>query len=219
MVLNDKPSSHCMTLHDNNNIVIKQADKGGAVVAWRKDLDQAEAERQLSDCSSYKLLNKELSNDHQTLIKSAVNNFIKKGDLPPNATNFINSHPRMSQFYMLPKIHKQNIPGRPIILAHSCPTAFTSQYLDDLLRPLVEALPTYVNDSSHALHIFDRFKFRHENALIFSLDVSSLYTLILHDAGLQAVEHFLEQCCVNTAPTATILCLAELVDTRPLHLQ
>ena len=37
------------SLRDNNNIVIKQADKGGAVVVWRKDLYQAEAERQLSD--------------------------------------------------------------------------------------------------------------------------------------------------------------------------
>ena len=201
------------SLRDNNNIVIKQADKGGAVVVWRKDLYQAEAERQLLDRSSYKLLNKDPSSDHQTLIKTTVNNFIKNKDLPPNATNLINSNPRTSQFYMLPKIHKQNIPGRPIISAHSCPTAFISQYLDDLLRPMVEALPTYVKDSSHALNIFDGFRFRQENALIFSMDVSSLYTSISHDAGLTALEHFLEQRSVKSPPTATIVRLTELVLT------
>ena len=139
--LNDKPSNHYVT---TTTLSSSKADKGGAVVVWRKDLYQAEAERQLSDRSSYKLLNKDPSSNHQTLIKTTVNNFIKNNDLPPNATNLINSNSRTSQFYMLPKIHKQNIPGRPIISAHSCPTAFISQYLDDLLRPMVEALPTYV---------------------------------------------------------------------------
>jgi hypothetical protein len=35
-------------------IVIKPADKGGAVVVWRRDLYLAEAERQLSNPSFYR---------------------------------------------------------------------------------------------------------------------------------------------------------------------
>ena len=35
------------------DIVIKAADKGGAVVVWRADLYQKEALRQLSDTSFY----------------------------------------------------------------------------------------------------------------------------------------------------------------------
>ena len=35
------------------DIIIKLADKGGAVVIWRKDLYVSEAERQLSDATAY----------------------------------------------------------------------------------------------------------------------------------------------------------------------
>ena len=37
------------SLKKNNNIVIKKADKGGAVVVWRKDLYIAEGTRKLSN--------------------------------------------------------------------------------------------------------------------------------------------------------------------------
>lgn len=201
------------SLRDNDNIVIKQADKGGAVVVWRKDLYRAEAERQLSDTSSYQLLEKDQSSNHQTIIKSTVTGFIKKKELPNNAVNLINTAPRTAEFYMLPKIHKPNIPGRPIISAHSCPTALISQYLDDVMRPMVESLPTYVKDSSHALRIFDTFKFNGDTNFVFTMDVSSLYTSIPHDAGLKALRHFLDQREHKYPATATLLRLAELVLT------
>ena len=38
-------------LSKRNDIVVKSADKGGAVVVWRSDLYQKEALRQLSDTS------------------------------------------------------------------------------------------------------------------------------------------------------------------------
>eukprot|EP00061_Rhincodon_typus_P000479 g11839.t1 len=41
------------SIRSNSNFVIKPADKGGAVVVWHTDLYLVEAERQLSDTSSY----------------------------------------------------------------------------------------------------------------------------------------------------------------------
>ena len=53
------------TAHQNlktrDDIVIKPADKGGAVVVWRTDLYKQEAFRQLADTKFYAKVNKDLT--------------------------------------------------------------------------------------------------------------------------------------------------------------
>ena len=59
--------------------------------------------------------------------------------------NFLepNNPPRTPIFYMLPKIHKPNNPGQPIISGCDSPTANLSVYLDYYLKPIVQTLPPY----------------------------------------------------------------------------
>ena len=115
---------------------------------------------------------------------------------------------------MLPKIHKPNNPGRPVVSTCSCPTEQISKYLDNVLSPIVKSLPTYNKDSSHALEIFKDFRFpnaatgpRH----IFTLDVKSLYTSIPIQDGLVALRYFLDKQNASQCTTATLLRLAEFV--------
>ena len=114
---------------------------------------------------------------------------------------------------MLPKIHKENNPGRPIVSAVSCPTSQIAAYLDSLLTPMVQDLPTYIKDSAHALRIFKDFRFTGTTKYLFSMDVKSLYTCIPHSDGLNALKFFLEKRRDQNPPTATLLRLAELVLT------
>ena len=78
------------------------------------------------------------------------------------------------------EIHKVNNPGRPIVSACSCPTEHISEYLDAVLQPLVQSLPTYIKDSTHALNLIEdinqtpNFKPKY----LFTMDVTSLYTCI-----------------------------------------
>ena len=53
-----------------------------------------------------------------------------KNGTSSNATSLIITTPRTSCIYFLPKIHKPNNPGRPIVSACSCPTELISSYLD-----------------------------------------------------------------------------------------
>ena len=92
---------------------------------------------------------------------------------------------------MLPKIHKANNPGRPIVSAVSCPTTHIATYLDLILTPIVKQLPTYVKDSSAALLVFKDFKFTGSHRYLFSMDVKSLYTVIPHKDGLLASHPYL----------------------------
>ena len=204
-------------LRSNPDIIVKPADKGGAIVVWSKDLYVAEAKRQLTDTTTYAPLPKDPMDEHQKLIKSTVTQLITNAELPSTATNLINSSPATASFYMLPKIHKPNCPGRPIS-SHSCPTIYIAQFIDEILRPIVSALPSYVQDSSHALCIFNDQQFGTESVLLFTMDVCSLYTSIPYNEGLDAIKYYLDRRSDKNPSTATILRLTELVlKTQQLH--
>ena len=53
--------------------------------------------------------------------------------------------------------------------------------------PIVESLPSYIKDTNGALEIFRDFNFLGENKLIFTMDISSLSTVISNNEGLQAL--------------------------------
>jgi len=112
------------------NPLFAAADKGGALVVWQADLYQKEALRQLSGTSFYAKVDKDLTFTNQQIVKSTINNLIVKQELPATATNLIITTPRTLCIYFLPKIHKPNNPGRPIVSACSCPTKLISSYLD-----------------------------------------------------------------------------------------
>ncbi|XP_076458602.1 uncharacterized protein LOC143292299 [Babylonia areolata] len=122
--------------------------------------------------------------------------------------------PRESLLYLLPKIHKVNNPGRPIVSACACPTALISAFLDSVFQPLVAALPTYVKYTNHNLNLLNDFSFpadcteRHA----FTMDIVSLYTNIPHQEGMLAVKHFLPKSSLRLH-FPTILHLTELVLT------
>ena len=65
------------TAHQNlktrDDIVIKPADKGGAVVVWRTDLYKQEAFRQLADTKFYAKVNKDLTQANQKIVKDNKN--------------------------------------------------------------------------------------------------------------------------------------------------
>ena len=140
-------------------------------------------------------------------------NLIVNQELPDTATNLIINTPRTSCIYFLPKIHKPNNPGRPIVSACSCPTELISSYLDRIMTPIVKSLPSYIKDSTHALQIFRDFNFSGQNKLIFTMDITSLYTVIPNSEGLQALKHFFDQRTVKEPSSETLLRLTELVLT------
>ena len=76
-----------------------------------------EAQRQLSDISFYAKVDKDLTLINQTIVKNTINALTAKQELPATAKNLIITTPRTSCIYFLPKIHKPNDPGRPIVSA------------------------------------------------------------------------------------------------------
>ena len=98
---------------------------------------------------------------------------------------------------MLPKIHKPNNPGRPIISGCDSPSANLSVFLDYYLKPIVQNLPSYIRDIDDFLKtVLDMNTTIPPNAILVTLDVRSLYTNIPQDEGTQiclsALETFIK---------------------------
>ena len=88
-------------LLSRNDVVIKPAYKGDAVVVWRVDLYRQEALKQLNDASFYTKLNSDPTLSHKKTVKT-INHFIQAGDLPSSASNLFTTTPRTPVIYFLP---------------------------------------------------------------------------------------------------------------------
>ena len=132
---------------------------------------------------------------NQKIVKDTIQELITKQELPVTAQNLNITTP----------IHKPNNPGRPTVSACSCPTELISNYLDKVMTPIVKSLPSYIKDSNHALEIFRNFNFSGENKIIFTMDITSLYTVIPNDEGIQALKYFFNQRPIKKLSSETLL--------------
>ena len=112
-------------LQNFKDIVIKPADKGRKVVIWPTDQYIQEVHRQLSDLKYYQLQDKDHTISTAYEISTFLTHLNKNYYIDDNLFEFLQPHnpARTPIFYMLPKIHKPNNPGRPIISGCENPTS------------------------------------------------------------------------------------------------
>lgn len=184
--------NHQQALHQLQqlqHIIIKPADKGGSIVLWPEHQYLKEAHRQLLDPKYYTPVP---HNPIPKLIEdiTAYLHFLHSAHIiDTNTYNFLIPHSpsRIPLFYMLPKIHKPNIPGRPIISGCDSPTEKLSIFVDHYLKTLVPSIPSYIRDTNHFLQtIFSLPTPLPENTILVTIDVTSLYTNIPHEEGIAA---------------------------------
>ena len=203
-------------LSQREDIIISKADKGGAVVIQDVDDYVTEANRQLNDTEYYKLIDQDLTPEHTTTANEAVDQLATEELISKKTAKALRTQePKTPKFYMLPKVHKKNHPGRPIIAAVNSPTTNLARYVDHHLQPLAANLPSFIKDTGDFLRKIDKTKKVRPNSILVTMDVSSLYTSIPHKEGLNAVAHALEARPNPTISTRVILKLLYLV----LHLK
>ena len=188
------------TLIQTRQIRISRADKGGAIVIQDMDSYLQEAHRQLDNMTHYVMIN----NDPTYQIAKQTNLIIR--DLHDNklidrntfrwATIDLNNV-RPHIFYHLPKIHKtlSDPPGRPIVSGTGGPTETLSKLIDHWLIDLIPSLPSYIKDITHMLQIIsewnEKFGPFDDNAILVTVDVTSLYTNIPQAEIETAIRHFM----------------------------
>ena len=94
--------------------------------------------------------------------------------------------PRIPEFYTLTKIHKPTITGRPIISGCDGPTERISSFVDTLLQPISKTQKSYLKDTTDVINFIEKTKVKKRTFLV-SMDVTSLYTNIPQNVGIEVV--------------------------------
>ena len=133
-------------LADDRSILIKGAGKGSSVVVWDRDDYLQEASRQLRDTNIYKdvkynknILTGLVERSNKLLNYLCSRKFISEKELKYFTYSFKKAT-NLGKLYFLPKIHKRlsSVPGRPVILNYGTPTEKVSEYLDHILKPVMQ---------------------------------------------------------------------------------
>ena len=183
----------CVLTHlkNNENIIIEKADKGAAVVIMSRDDYIKEGIRQLSDANFYVKLDHDPTPNHIDEIHNTLLKALQRDEITKKIFEFlVPTGCTTPAWYFLPKIHKENITGRPIVSGNNSPTEKISAFVDEHIKMMVPLIPSYVRDTSLATPDFikriENFSHRGDFYLV-TMDVTSLYTNIPNMEGLVSI--------------------------------
>ena len=201
----DRPSN-------NRDIVIKPADKGGATVIFNTAEYLQEAKRQLDNDMYYKRIEEDCTLEHEQMINNCIDDLVKNGEIQQDVARLLKpAQSRTPIFYMLPKIHKGNNPGRPVISSVNSHTEKISAYVEEFLRPIEEQLPSYNRDTTGFIQRIKVLERLPVECYLATLDVSSLYKNIDIDEGLTFAQEDLIKTNRAKPSPQTLTCLLEKV--------
>ena len=171
--------------------MVLPADKGRASVVMDTATYQAKIST-LIENGPYQLLNKDPTDRLTRKLSEKLLTLKRNGHLSEAVYNKIRPrHKQPPRIYGLPKIHKADVPLRPIV---SCVNTFAydlSAYLANILSPLTGKSEFTVTNSAHFVSTISSETIR-DNEIMVSFDVESLFTNVPIDAAVQAALQRLE---------------------------
>ncbi|XP_037506744.2 uncharacterized protein LOC119382905 [Rhipicephalus sanguineus] len=180
-------------LRDNKDIVILPADKGNATVVLDTQDYENKMRLMLEDDRTYVPLNRDptakVQRDLQKLLADGFR-FV-----PPQQKSLYFSllcnNGSAPALYGLPKIHKEGVPMRPIVDFTRSPLHKLSNYLHRIISPLVGKTETHVRNSYDFIEKV-RNTVLHDDEIMVSFDVKSLYTSVPIDFAVKVCTDALE---------------------------
>ncbi|XP_063622430.1 uncharacterized protein LOC134794549 [Cydia splendana] len=162
-------------LKENEDILVLKADKGNATVVMDSTDYDSKIRHLLDDSLVYKPVSynptarvsrriRAVIKDNRELFEEDVFDRLYKPKivLPP-------------KLYGLPKVHKRNVPLRPIVSQISSPTYDLAKHVASVLQPLVGSTSSFVKDSRHFIDILKGITLEPDEVMV-SFDVESLFT-------------------------------------------
>ena len=172
-------------LKQDDSIMILPADKGHASVVMNTDTCHDKM-KTLIETGPYQLLNKDPTDRLSQKLTEKLLSLKRSGHLSETVYNKTKPrHKQPPRIYGQPKIHKPEIPLRPIV---SCVNTFAydlSAHLADILSPLTGKSEYTVTNSSHFVSTISHERIQ-ENEVMVSFDVESLFTNVPIEGAVKA---------------------------------
>ena len=174
-------------LKSNPAINLKKADKGTTMVIMNKTNKIKKAEVQLEIREHYKPIRAPMVKTTQTKVNMIIER-LHRGkhidDMTKKWLSQTSSPPRIPVFYTLTKIHQLVPVGRPIISGCDGPTERLSSFVDTLLQLIAQKQQSYLKDTTDFINFIEKTKIGKDTILV-AMDVSSLYTYIPQEEGIE----------------------------------
>ena len=181
-------------LRSRKDLTIKPADKGGGICVMQTDDYFSKVCAMLDDTTTYTPVD---HSDHVEVKEQADHLLLllhNRGYISDKQLKYLTDfQPRCPIFYGLPKVHKLNVPLRPIVSQISAPTCMVNSLVDKLLTVAEKMVPNLFQDTTAFLNLLEKHNTIIPGTLLVTMDVASLYTNIPHDEGIAFVAEFYEE--------------------------
>lgn len=180
-------------IKENPSIFFTNADKGNLTVCLYRSEYNAKMNELLSDENFYKVIKKKKRRPflrklqlevYRRLKKLNDGNCLKRKYLDVQLTQ---TDTVLARMYGLPKIHKIGNPLRPIISLRGSPTHFIAKVLYEELKPCIPPISSHIDNSFVLKEKLKNITIP-EDAILLSLDVSSLFTNVPVDLVLKSLD-------------------------------
>lgn len=206
----DRKELNLIKQDESVRVLATDKNLGPAIVST--DWVKTETLRQLDDSKSYSVVtNEEWIKRHSQVISTRDKLIeIFKKFVTTNAKKFLRSYDHFinpAKFYIIPKIHKNPMVGRPIAASHSYITRPISVFVDEFIKPRL-IMPTVLRDSGELIQILESLKLPAQCFLV-TADVVSLYPNVDFKKALIALDLLLRE--AHAVETPLLIQLARIV--------
>lgn len=163
-------------LSRHRDIIVLQSDKGGVTVVMYKKDYMNKMQDLVFDRNTYRLLRKDPTSMNQTKNNNYVKYLKDFKYIDDREKSKLMTYTSVApKLYGLPKIHKQNIPFRPIVSSINSPAYGLSKFLAKILKNLTTNSKYNVKNSLEFKEKISKIKIETGEILV-SFDVVSLFT-------------------------------------------
>ena len=199
-------------MENDTSIIIKETDKGSAVVFSDREDYLKEAEKQLGDENVYEELTGDFISPLVKIVKYHLTNIKLREDVSDEIMDYLLvENPRVGRFYMLTKMHKHlhNVPGRPVISNCGYYTENISAFIEHHLQS--QKVRSYIKETNEFLKKLRDLPLLPEDFLLFTIDLVGLYPNIPFEDCLAVIRKALDSREDQTISTESLMILAECV--------
>ncbi len=205
-------------LKQDPNVMILPADKGRGEVVMNSQDYRDKAAAMLSDNTTYKPLKKDPTSKYSSQVVRKLQE-LKFQSAEIDEAQYRRLYPTgcvVPRFYGLPKIHKTNLPLRPIVVSRGCVTYQIAKLVADILSPLVTWNPYCLKNSAELVDVLSSVVLDEDDIMV-SFDVTALFISVPVDHSLEVVRGLLSQ--DDTLPCRTCLSVTHVIELLELCLR
>ena len=190
--INKEEVQALVELKRDSSKVILTADKGVALVIMDKPDYNTKAQELLNDRKTYKEINTDPTNKLKTKLLSLLKKIKAEGGIEEQLYKKMYPTGAVApKFYGLPKIHKRDIPLRPIVSSRGSINYEVAKELSRILRPLVGKFPHHITNTGDFVQQVRGIKLQ-PTECITSYDVSACLTSVPIESAISIIRNKLE---------------------------